>query len=113
MNPKANIDEYIEALRTSKRMRHQVVYHQEIPLKPPDYVTKKNAFSQGIRHVLSALNIDALYTHQYNAISEIRNGRHIVVSTPTASGKTLIYNLPVLERIQADPESRAIYIFPL
>ncbi|HMA85866.1 MAG TPA: DEAD/DEAH box helicase, partial [Desulfosalsimonadaceae bacterium] len=113
MHPEANIDEYIEALRTSKRMRHQVVYHREIPLKPPDYVTKKNAFSQSIRHVLSALNIDALYTHQYNAITEIRNGRHIVVSTPTASGKTLIYNLPVLERIQANPKSRAIYIFPL
>ncbi|MDZ7830691.1 MAG: DEAD/DEAH box helicase [Desulfobacterales bacterium] len=113
MHPEANIDEYIEALRASRRMRHQVVYHREIPQKPPDYVTDKSAFSQGIRQMLSALDIDALYTHQYNAVNEIRNGRHTVISTPTASGKTLIYNLPVIERIQANPKSRAIYLFPL
>ncbi len=113
MHPEANIDEYIEALRASRRMRHQVVYHQEIPQKPPDYVTAKSAFSEGVRRMLSALNIEALYTHQYNAVDEIRNGRHTVISTPTASGKTLIYNLPVIERIQANPKSRAIYLFPL
>lgn len=42
-----------------------------------------------------------------------RAGRDVIVTTPTASGKTLVYNLPVLERFAQDPDARALYIFPL
>ncbi len=113
MFPASNIDEYIKALLSSKRMRNQVVYHCELDQKPPSFVSEPGAYSPEIQNILAALNINALYMHQHNSIASIRSGRHIVVSTPTASGKTLIYNLPVLERILARPDSRAMYLFPL
>lgn len=113
MLPDANIDEYIKALLSSKRMRHQVVYHEKRDHKPPDFVSDPNAYTPAVKDILASLGINALYMHQHNAIANIRNRRHVVVSTPTASGKTLIYNLPVMERILANPDSRALYLFPL
>jgi len=56
--------------------------------------------------------ISKLYTHQAEAIEHALAGRHVVVITPTASGKTLCYNAPVLSAILQDPSSRALYLFP-
>ncbi len=53
-----------------------------------------------------------LYSHQAEAFAHVHAGRNIVVTTPTASGKTLCYNLPVLDRILAEPATRALYLFP-
>src|SRR5881628_2185111 len=61
---------------------------------------------------LAARGIERLYTHQSDAYHAVRNGRHLVVVTPTASGKTLCYNLPVLQRLLEDPERRALFIYP-
>src|SRR6185295_5106533 len=59
---------------------------------------------------LQARGIDRLYTHQADAIGHALAGRHVVVVTPTASGKTLCYNAPVLHSILQDPSSRALYL---
>src|SRR5438105_10726655 len=56
--------------------------------------------------------VDSLYSHQAQAYAAVRSGRHLVVVTPTASGKTLCYNLPVLQRILERPNARALYLFP-
>ena len=61
---------------------------------------------------LQARGISQLYTHQAAAIDHALGGRHVVVITPTASGKTLCYNAPVLHSILQDPASRALYLFP-
>jgi DEAD/DEAH box helicase domain-containing protein len=65
-----------------------------------------------LRDVLSARGIDRLYTHQAAAITHALAGRNVVVTTPTASGKTLCYNAPVLNAILSDPSARALYLFP-
>ncbi len=65
-----------------------------------------------LRHVIESRGITALYTHQADAIDHALAGRHVVVITPTASGKTLCYNAPVLHSILQDPASRALYLFP-
>ncbi len=62
--------------------------------------------------VLTARGIRALYVHQADAIAHALAGRHVVVTTPTASGKTLCYNVPVLQAILQDPAARALYLFP-
>lgn len=108
-----DIEEYIQALLQSPRMQHQVVYHRELPAQEAQYVSGSTAFSKNIRDILSSLGITSLYAHQASAIGKIRKGSHVVVSTPTASGKTLIYNLPVMERIIVSQHARAIYLFPL
>ena len=56
--------------------------------------------------------IEQLYSHQAEAFAHVAAGRNIVVTTPTASGKTLCYNLPVLDAILRDPAARALYLFP-
>src|SRR5712671_6825213 len=61
---------------------------------------------------LAARGIVSLYTHQADAYTAVRNGRHLVVVTPTASGKTLCYNLPVLQKLLENPDRRALYVYP-
>ncbi|HXB54461.1 MAG TPA: DEAD/DEAH box helicase [Vicinamibacteria bacterium] len=65
-----------------------------------------------LRTVLQSRGYRSLYTHQREAYDTVLAGRHAVVVTPTASGKTLCYNLPVLDRILKDPDARALYLFP-
>ena len=61
---------------------------------------------------LRARGIASLYTHQATAWQQVRDGHHFVVVTGTASGKTLCYNLPVLDRLLRDDKARALYLFP-
>ena len=71
-----------------------------LPLAPP------------LAEALEARGIARLYTHQVQAIEALRGGIDTVVVTGTASGKSLCYHLPVLERLLADPEATALYLFP-
>ena len=61
---------------------------------------------------LARRGIERLYSHQAEAYEAVRKGRHLVVVTPTASGKTLCYNLPVLQRLLENPEKRALFLYP-
>src|SRR5436305_2066289 len=61
---------------------------------------------------LEKRGITRLYSHQADAFEQIDAGRHVVIVTPTASGKTLCYNLPVLNLLLRDPGARAMYLFP-
>ena len=70
------------------------------------------ALDPRLRQALESRGIRQLYTHQAQAIDHALAGRHAVVITPTASGKTLCYNAPVLHSILQDPSSRALYLFP-
>ena len=70
------------------------------------------ATDQRLRSALAARGIDQLYTHQAEAFEHVLAGRNVVTITPTASGKTLCYNAPVLNAILEDPAVRALYLFP-
>ena len=65
-----------------------------------------------LREVLEARGIGRLYSHQAETFDLIAGGKNVVVVTPTASGKTLCYSLPVLNRLSAEPGARALYLFP-
>jgi DEAD/DEAH box helicase domain-containing protein len=68
--------------------------------------------SADLRAAYNAKGIRQLYTHQAAAAEAIHAGKNVVIVTPTASGKTLCYNLPVLDAILADTDTRAVYLFP-
>ncbi len=68
--------------------------------------------SQGLRLALTARGITTLYAHQAQALALASSHHHLVVATPTASGKSLCYNLPVASRLTLDPPARALYLFP-
>jgi DEAD/DEAH box helicase domain-containing protein len=70
------------------------------------------ALDRRLTHALASRGVEQLYTHQAAAIGHALAGRHTVVITPTASGKTLCYNAPALHAILQDPSSRALYLFP-
>jgi DEAD/DEAH box helicase domain-containing protein len=113
MSTKEVVQEYISALKTSQRVGKYVVHHEELPPHSAQYGTVTRPWAAPLTDLLERMSLSNLYTHQVEAIETIRSGRHTVVATPTASGKTLIYNLPVLESILNDPQSKSLYLFPL
>lgn len=108
-----DINEYVLALKSSPRMGNQVVYHTLLPARSAVCRIPDKPWPQAMEKLLDAAGIEALYSHQGLAMDRVRSGRHVVVATPTASGKTLIYNLPVLERTLKGPDAKALYLFPL
>ncbi len=107
------VDEYVGALLASERLGAQVAHHEVLPARAAAYGEPKRPWPKAISGILAERGVEQLYAHQALATDVIRSGRHVMVSTPTASGKTFIFNLPVIERCLADPDSRALYLFPL
>jgi len=97
----------------SERMAHQVAHHRFLDGAESQHGQPRRPWNSAINHALSLMGIDELYSHQAEAANYVRAGRHVVVATPTASGKTLTYNLPVMEHCLTDPEAKALYLFPL
>ncbi|WP_438432884.1 DEAD/DEAH box helicase [Gorillibacterium sp. sgz500922] len=116
MNPltgkAANIAEMIETIRNTPEIMSQVTHWRTIPPKAPRYAEFPEALDPGIAQVLRGRGVTALYTHQASAFEAAARGEHVVAVTPTASGKTMCYNLPVLNTVLKDPEARALYLFP-
>ena len=65
-----------------------------------------------MREALRAQGIESLYAHQAAAWEAAQRGEHVVVTTGTASGKTLAFNLPVLDALAREPKQRALYLYP-
>ena len=83
-----------------------------MPAVAASFAPFPEAADERLRSALAARGIDQLYTHQAEAFEHVLAGRHVVTITPTASGKTLCYNAPVLNAILKDPATRALYLFP-
>jgi DEAD/DEAH box helicase domain-containing protein len=85
---------------------------RRLPATPAQYAPYPATLDPRLQHALQARGIAQLYTHQAEAIEHALGGRNVVAITPTASGKTLCYNAPVLHAILQDSASRALYLFP-
>ena len=107
-----DIKAFIQDIKSRPDFR-EVVHHEEFPFKEAAYALPAEPLPTELKEALSASGIDRLFTHQALGIDLVLRGKNIVVMTPTASGKSLIYNIPVLESLLKDPESKALYIFPL
>ncbi|RKN84138.1 DEAD/DEAH box helicase [Paenibacillus ginsengarvi] len=105
---KKQLTQLIQELRTNENI---VNWHE---VEPVEAKTKPmpGSVDTRIKAALAKRGIEQLYTHQYTAYETIRQCENIVAVTPTASGKTLCYNLPVLQAIAEDDGSRALYLFP-
>jgi DEAD/DEAH box helicase domain-containing protein len=88
----------------------RAIRHQ--PAREGEYAAIPESVAPALRAALIARGIPRLYTHQADAFHFCSEGKNVVVVTPTASGKTLCYNLAVLERLIEDPGARALYLFP-
>ncbi len=104
---------YLTALKSSPRLGGQVVHHEELAERPAVFGKNRIDWPKALEEALKQTGIAALYQHQASATDAVRRGENVIVSTPTASGKSLIYNLPVFEQIMRAPDSTALYLFPL
>lgn len=112
MKLRKNIKEFIVDLKNDDRFKDQIVHWHTIPEKEAKLDEMPSDLHPKLREALLTRGVSALYTHQYSAYQAARQGRNVVAVTPTASGKTLCYNLPVLQTIVENSSSRALYIFP-
>jgi DEAD/DEAH box helicase domain-containing protein len=82
------------------------------PARPGAYSPMPEDVAPQVREALRRRGIEQLFSHQAEAFRLAREGRSLVIATPTASGKSLCYNLPLLDRFAREPQARALYLFP-
>jgi DEAD/DEAH box helicase domain-containing protein len=83
-----------------------------IPAREPQLVDLPSGLAPSLKAVLAQRGIQKLYSHQAESFELAEAGKNATIVTPTASGKTLCYNLPVLQRIAINPDARALYLYP-
>ncbi len=98
--------------REDPSMARNVVLEHVVPGAEARFAGVPERLADGVKAALASRGVERLYAHQAQAFELARSGRHVVVATPTASGKSLCYNLPVLDRLAREPEARALYLFP-
>ena len=106
------VEKILNELKKYNRVSSCLTVWKHIPTKSGVYEDFPEWIEDRLVHILREKGITKLYSHQASALELIRNKNNVVVVTPTASGKTLCYNLPVLDSILKDENSRALYLFP-
>jgi len=107
-----SLAQVIERIRSDGDLAANFAAWRVLPAQPPSLSPFPVGLDAGLKEVLRRRGIEQLYSHQAEAIDAVLAGRNVAVVTPTASGKTLCYNLPVLQTLLGDPEARALYLFP-
>lgn len=107
-----NLEQILDQIKSSDRIGGNITKWVEIPAGEACYEDFPSSIDDRIKNTLRQRGIYKLYSHQASAIREIEKGNSVVVVTPTASGKSMCYNIPVLNAILKDHESRAIFLFP-
>ena len=103
---------FLDTLRRERGYAGQLAHVRTLPARAPRYGRLGRPLSPPVQRALVAIGAERLYAHQAAAITAALAGHHVVVATSTASGKTLCFNIPVLEALATDPLARALYIYP-
>jgi DEAD/DEAH box helicase domain-containing protein len=107
-----SIDPVVQALRSDPHLAPNIAAWERIPPRATMLVAPPEGLRSDLAAGLHARGIDRLYAHQAEAVAAALRGENVVLATGTASGKTLAYNLPILQEALADPGATAIYLFP-
>jgi DEAD/DEAH box helicase domain-containing protein len=108
----SSVDDAIAALLGDPAITRLLTAHRILEPQPPRYAPWPDGLDPRLVDAMRGRGFEALYTHQAAAIESVRAGRNVCVVTPTASGKTLCYNLPVIDAVARDEAARALYLFP-
>jgi DEAD/DEAH box helicase domain-containing protein len=106
------LDQLLLDLRGDGPFMANVMAWRTLPAQNARTLPIPSALHPSLQRALAARGIPHLYTHQSQAVEAALSGEAVAVVTPTASGKTLCYNLPILDRLLVDPQARALYLFP-
>jgi len=107
-----SLTDLVHELRTNPDFLRYVAAWRRFPPRPARYADFPAELDPRLVASLRARGIERLYSHQAEAVSAVLRGQHVAIVTPTASGKTLCYNLPVLHTLLNQPDARALYLFP-
>ncbi len=107
-----NTSTFLPHLRSLPAYKDQIAHIEHIPPREATYGELEEPLHPALHASLDSNRLLPLYSHQASAINAVRAGKNVVVVTPAASGKTLCYNIPILDAILTHRGSRALYLFP-
>lgn len=107
-----NASQFLQDVENSRHYRGQVAHHAQLPAQAARTAGLSLPLPAQLQAALDKSGISDLYTHQAQAVEAARDNESLVVVTGTASGKTLCYNLPILERRLLEPGAKALYLYP-
>jgi len=109
---KRTVKQLIDLWQSDPKMQSRVQHIRVLDAKEAIYAPFPEVLHPSIRKALASRGIHQLYSHQREAFDYATASQSFTAVTPTASGKSLCYNLPVLQRIMENPQARALYLFP-
>jgi DEAD/DEAH box helicase domain-containing protein len=102
----------VEQWQASGTVKRCFAAERTLPPVAADYGAIPESLPESLRQALVRRGVQSLYSHQAQAIEAARTGRHVVIATPTASGKSLCFHLPVLAALTEDPTATALFVYP-
>ena len=105
-----DVSTFTDHLQSFPDYSDQIVHREVIPARQPVYKTMSSPLNPVLEELLGGFGVTALYAHQVEALEELRKGRNIIVATGPASGKSLCYQVPVLENSLLDRTTREFSI---
>ncbi len=107
-----DVQGFLGLLKGEKAYRGQIEHLEVIPQRPASYVPLPDGLHPRLVEALAERGITSLYPHQARAVEAVMRGKHVIVASGTASGKSLCYHLPAMDAVLKEPASRALYLFP-
>ncbi|MDY6918372.1 MAG: DEAD/DEAH box helicase [Chloroflexota bacterium] len=104
--------EFLDQLRKHPLFSDQLVHIERVQSRKASHGTLEAPLCRELETRLDTLGLRPFYSHQARAIDAARDGRNVFVVTAAASGKTLCYNVPVVEAMLSEKRARALYLFP-
>ncbi len=106
------IQAFLNHIRSLPGYHDQIAHIEHIAPRRPVYGRLDEPLAPALQDCLDAHGLSRLYSHQAQAVNLVRAGKNVMVSTFSASGKTLVYNIAVMQAVLTDPATRAIFLFP-
>ena len=111
--PARSLTQLLSLLKSREDLRDRIKHVEMIAATPARFHGWPKTLSPDLIQLLEKAGYNALWTHQAHAVEALHRGSHVAVTTPTASGKTLCFNLPVMQSVLENPKSRALYLYPM
>jgi DEAD/DEAH box helicase domain-containing protein len=106
------IQAFLNHIRSLRGYDNQIAHIEHIAPRRAAYGRVDEPLAPPLRDCLETAGLSRLYSHQAEAVNHVRAGRNVIIATSSASGKTLVYNIAVMQAVITDPATRAIFLFP-
>ena len=107
-----NVEKFLDGLRNDPDYKDQIAHIHTQPAREAQLSDLPTGLNAGCYDFLKKLGLSQLYEHQAEAIEALLKGENVILSSGTASGKSLCYQLPILQEMLSDPHATALMVFP-